>query len=79
MKNVTISMDEELYRLTRIEAAKAGLSVSRFMAQAAQEKISQQAQRLSQAEAMKQFLSGPRWHILEDGRLPNADERNERR
>ena len=29
MKNVTISMDEEIAALTRVEAAKAGKSVSR--------------------------------------------------
>lgn len=29
MKNVTISMDEDLHRRTRIEAAKAGKSMSR--------------------------------------------------
>ena len=32
MKNVTISMKEEVLREVRIEAAKAGKSVSRFIA-----------------------------------------------
>lgn len=43
MKNITISMDEKLAVETRVAAAKEGKSVSRFMAEAAQEKLDRQA------------------------------------
>jgi hypothetical protein len=85
MKNVTISMDEELYRLTRIEAAKAGISMSRFLASAAKSKIdaahsaSESEARNGQLEAVKAFLAGPKWSIMENGRMPTAEERNARR
>ena len=39
MKNVTISMDDDLLTQTRVEAAKAGKSVSRYLADAAREKV----------------------------------------
>jgi hypothetical protein len=84
MKNVTISMDDELYRLTRIEAAKAGVSMSKFMASATKQKIdaaesaSASDTRNRQAEAVKAFLSGPKWSVMENGRMPNAEERNAR-
>lgn len=85
MKNVTISVEEDLYRLTRIEAAKAGVSMSKYMALATKEKINaansneSAEQRSKQLEAIKAFLTGPKWSIMEDGRMPTADERNARR
>jgi hypothetical protein len=85
MKNLTISMDEDLYSTTRVEAAKAGLSMSRYLAQAAREKNkaaneNQQAlERNLQLEAVERFLSGPKLHISENGRMPTAEERNARR
>ncbi len=85
MKNVTISVEEDLYRLTRIEAAKAGISMSKFMALATQEKIAAgqtgkaAPERNLQLEAIDAFLSGPKWQIMENGRMPTADERNARR
>ena len=84
MKNVTISVEEELYRMTRIEAAKAGVSMSKFMALATQEKIAAEQtsketqERNIQLEAIEAFLSGPKWQVMESGRMPTADERNAR-
>lgn len=85
MKNVTISMDEELYRLTRIEAAKAGVSMSRYLAAAAEQmnaesgKIEGKTKRERQLAAIESILAGPKWSVMENGRMPTAEERNARR
>jgi hypothetical protein len=36
------------------------------------------ATREEQIEALKEMLSGPKWAIMRDGRMPTSDERNER-
>lgn len=85
MKNITISMDEDLAQRTRVAAAEAGLSVSRFLADAAREKIqsakkeSEDDRRNAQLEALERIFAGPKWSISEDGRMPSAEERNARR
>ena len=83
MKNVTISMDEDLARRTRVAAAEAGLSVSRYLAEAAREKIETDAQKSAsrnrQLEALERILAGPKWDVTIDGRMPTAEERNARR
>lgn len=83
MKNVTISMDDELARLTRVAAAQAGKSVSKYMAEAAREKLAADANdNLAtgnrQLDAIKRFLAGPTLNISEDSRMPSAEERNSR-
>ena len=78
-------MDEDLLLLTRVEAAKAGISMSKYLALAAREKISAANKdaagkpRNLQYEAMQRFLSGPKWNVMENGRMPTAEERNARR
>jgi hypothetical protein len=85
MKNVTISMDDELYQKTRVKAAESGLSISRYLARAADNMNSKiesdeiEATRNRQLEAIDAFLSGPKWSVMENGRMPTADERNARR
>lgn len=85
MKNITISMDEDLARRTRVAAAEAGVSVSRFLADAAREKIrsveqaSESTRRNAQLEALESIFAGPKWSIGKDERLPTAEERNARR
>lgn len=85
MKNVTISMDDSDYLETRINAAKAGLSMSRYLAEAAKEKNvasnqnRQTEERNIQLEAINAFLAGPKWQVMENGRMPTAEERNARR
>lgn len=83
MKNMTISMDEELAKAVRIEAAKAGKSMSKFLAEAAKQKIeggavSAMPERNPQLEALEKIFAGPGWNVMENGRMPNADERNAR-
>ena len=83
MKNVTISMNDELYRVTRIEAAKAGKSMSRHIAdllqQAAVGQEGDDAERKRRLEALERFFAGAKLKISEHGRMPTADERNARR
>lgn len=84
MKNVTISMDDELAYLTRVAAAKAGKSVSRYLAEAAREKLladdaGAAPPRNRQKEALERILAGPKWSVMENGRMPTPDERNARR
>lgn len=83
MKNVTISMDDELASLTRVAAAKAGKSVSKYLAEAAREKIEADeaaiGQRNPQLEALERILAMPKWSVMENGRMPTAEERNARR
>jgi hypothetical protein len=82
MKNVTISMDEGLLRRARVEAAKAGVSLSRFLSVLIQKELPRPeppytdeawAARIA---AVERFLSGPKLDISENGRMPNSDERN---
>ncbi|MEQ1949959.1 hypothetical protein [Mesorhizobium sp. CN2-181] len=85
MKNVTISMDDELARLTRIAAARAGQSVSKYLAEAAREKmkadddVTETQRRNIQLEALERIWAGPKWDVTENGRMPTAEERNARR
>lgn len=86
MKNVTISLDEKLHRETRIAAAKAGKSMSRYIAEllerqkgAAAPTHSGKADKHPQLEALERILAGPHWDVTKDGRMPTAEERNERR
>ncbi|MBN9035074.1 MAG: hypothetical protein J0H53_03305 [Rhizobiales bacterium] len=84
MKNVTVSMDDDLYRATRIEAAKAGKSMSKYLAEAvkasieAGDRAAAKSGRNPQLEAIERFLAGPALNISENGRMPGARERNSR-
>jgi hypothetical protein len=85
MRNVTITMDEELYRLTRVDAAKAGKSMSRYIADRLRQPLEQDAspdeiaRRKNHVEALRTVFAGPKFRISENGRMPTADERNARR
>jgi hypothetical protein len=85
MKNVTISMNEDLLREARIEAARAGMSMSRFIAHLVDKGLratregSGEEERQRRMAALERFLSGPKLHISENGRMPSSDERNARR
>ena len=85
MKNVTIAMDDELAHRVRVAAAKAGQSVSRYLADAGREKVeadesaSRATLRNRQLEALQRVLSGPMWDVAQNGRMPTAEERNARR
>ena len=83
MKNVTISIDEALAQRIRVAAARAGESVSRYMAEAGRRRVEEEEKspidddkRKRQREALERILSGPKWDVTVDGRMPTADERN---
>ncbi|MEQ1943287.1 hypothetical protein ABMA32_12795 [Mesorhizobium sp. VNQ89] len=76
-------MDDELYRVTRIDAARAGKSMSKHIADRlrssealAEEEVEARKLRL---EALRRVFDGPKLPISENGRMPTADERNARR
>lgn len=85
MRNITISMDDELASQTRIAAAKAGKSVSKYLAEAAREKIEADAthsakqKRNEQLEALEKLWALPLWDVSDNGQMPTAEERNARR
>jgi hypothetical protein len=82
MKNVTISMDDDLYQTTRVEAAKAGKSMSRHIADTLRDKqqpFDEAAERRRHLEALERVFAGPKLAISENGRMPTAEERNARR
>jgi hypothetical protein len=85
MRNVTISMDDELHRTTRIEAAKAGKSVSRYIADRLRQPSrdepddAEEEARKRRLEALQRVFDGPKLPISENGRMPSAEQRNARR
>lgn len=81
MKNVTISMDDELYQATRVEAARAGKSMSKHIADALRRQSAAEVdvnQRRVRLEALRRVFEGPTLPISDNGRMPTADERNAR-
>ena len=56
MKNITLSMQDDLASWVRVEAAKAGKSVSRYLADTLAEK---RGPAVTQKESARRFLSGP--------------------
>jgi hypothetical protein len=72
MKNVTITLDADLAAWARVEAAKRGKSLSRFLADILAE---QRSTRTTQSEALQRFLSAPKWPLTDEhGRLPNREK-----
>src|SRR5215210_2208770 len=70
MKNVTLSLADDVASWARIEAAKAGKSLSRFLSDLlAQQRISEENQSL----AMKRFLDGPEFAGI-SGARPSREE-----
>jgi hypothetical protein len=77
MKNITITLDEELAAWARVEAAKAGKSMSRYIG----DRLAQEMRnaggpgrpKTTQREALDKFLSLPGWPgITKD--LPSREE-----
>jgi len=72
MKNITISMPEDLARKVRILAAKADTSMSQYLCQLAAEKAAADD---SYASAMERYLSRNRVGIsLADQKIPTREE-----
>lgn len=84
LRNVTVSMEEPILAEARIKAAHAGKSLSRYIADlvvadtAGGSRLETPRTRAAQLEALERILSGPKWSIMREGRMPTSDERNER-
>lgn len=84
MKNLTISLDDQLHQKSRIRAAETGQSMSRYVASLVEKDIAQngalsESERHRRLAMLERFLSGPKLEISENGRMPTAEERNARR
>lgn len=83
MKNVTIELDDELHRLTRLKAEQAGKSISEYVAsvleEAAAVKQPVTPEGRERLAALQRIWEMPTIEISENGRMPNAEERNARR
>ncbi|MEL6061504.1 MULTISPECIES: hypothetical protein [unclassified Methylobacterium] len=72
MKNVTVTMNEALLQRARVAAARDGKSLSRFIAEAVEQRVGRP---LTQREAIERFLAGPPLHVLdENGKAPTRDQ-----
>jgi hypothetical protein len=74
LRNVTVTMEENVARWARIEAARAEMSVSRFLANILHERMAAQdgyAAAMRRALARKPFLKT-------DGRYPSREEVHDR-
>lgn len=72
MKNVTVTMDEALLQRARVAAARDGKSLSRFIAEAVEQRVGRP---LTQLEAIERFLAGPPMNLTdENGRAPTRDQ-----
>ncbi|HVL74167.1 MAG TPA: DUF6364 family protein [Beijerinckiaceae bacterium] len=72
MKNVTITLEEDLVRRARIQAAREGKSLSRFVSELVTKHVGRE---MNQQEAMRAFLAGPAMDLTdENGKAPSRDE-----
>jgi hypothetical protein len=72
MRNVTLTLEEAVLEQARIEAAKEGKSLSRFVADVLERRV---GRKKTQAEIVASWLAGP--VLFEDGepgRLPSREE-----
>jgi hypothetical protein len=75
MKNVTVTMSEALFSRARVQAAREGKSLSKFVAEAVEGRVGRV---LSQKEALDIFLNGPLMDLTDEhGRAPSRDKLNE--
>ena len=84
MKNVTISMEEDLAARARVAAAKHGLSMSTYLRNLLEHDLAEPPIRKRdpnnpQYQAIQRILAGPSWSVMENGCMPTAEERNARR
>jgi plasmid stability protein len=72
MKNLTITLPDDIVSRLRVAAAKDNKSMSRFTAELIENRLGRTR---SPREAMERFLAGPKWNLSdENGRLPTRTE-----
>lgn len=80
MRNVTISMDDALVRLTEAEAGKSLSDYISAIVARELEGPSQTGERSNpQLAALSRVFAGPLLPLSENGRMPASEERNARR
>ncbi len=73
MKNITITLDDQLAATARVEAAKQGKSLSRFVSELVEARV--QPKVGDQLAALEVFLSGPLLDLTdENGKAPTRDQ-----
>ena len=75
MKNVTITLDEEVARWARIQAAKADTSISRLVGELLRRHMEEEE---SYEASMKQFFSRKPTPLKRKGRYPKRDDLHDR-
>ena len=75
MKNVTVTLDEDLARRARVWAAERDISLSRFLARILEERMRVEE---SYDRAMADFLRREPVVLKRAGRYPTRDEVHER-
>ena len=76
MKNVTITVDEEVAQWARVWAAKHNTSVSRILGDILKEKMRQEE---GYEAAMRQFLSRKPYVLKKTRRYPKREELHDRK
>jgi hypothetical protein len=83
MKNVTITLPDDVAKKARVEAAKAGLSVSAWFRHLAERAGLAADARTPSDPALEaawdRLLNGPVFDLGFKGKLPSREERNARR
>ena len=74
MKNVTITLPEDTLAKVRVEAARAGKSMSKYLAGLIDRQVAK-SDRSSDIEAIERFLAAPYWDLTdENGNAPSRDQ-----
>ena len=84
MKSLTLSVREDVLQHTRVQAAKAGKSMSQFVSDMLerhynQDDVISESETRRRLERLQHVFDGPKWDVSVNGRMPSADERNARR
>ena len=77
MKNVTITLDEEIAQWARVEAAKAGKSLSRWIGEKLMQEMAEEG-KSGQQRGLKSLLALPLVPLSRNGRLPKKSEYHDR-
>lgn len=75
MRNVTITLSEDLVSKARVEAARHGKSLSRFVSELVEQRV---GRTLTGKEAIERFLAGPLMELTDEhGNAPSRDRLND--
>lgn len=75
LRNVTITLEEDVARWARIRAAKDNTSVSRLLGEVLKELMKRED---TYATAMKEYLAGASASLKKSGRYPRREDLHDR-